>query len=122
MEPRPLRIAYFIEFLMALVAFFEGWSQVGGQGSIDNMPWWLKLLFALSFAFVTVRVTMAAVANDPSPSVPLLRWAMAMLLLLLLLAYTTSSFQPADQTSDESDDPVTTSASFDRLPVLIQYA
>ena len=38
-----LRLAYTTQFLIALIAVFVLWSQVGGQSHIDLMPWYFKL-------------------------------------------------------------------------------
>jgi hypothetical protein len=111
MEPRPLRIAYAIEFLLALIAFFECWSQIGGQGPLDLMPWWMKVVFAAAFSSVVVKLTAAAVRNDGPPAVPLVRWGLALVLVLVIIALTTYYFhlmEPVDE--DNADEPVQTSA------------
>ena len=110
MEPRPLRIAYAIEFLLALIACFECWSQIGGQAPFDLMPWWLKLLLATGFAAVIVQLTAVAVRNDPFPSVPVVRWSIAFVVVLAVIALTTYYFflhVPPDE--ENSDEPVPTS-------------
>ena len=53
-----------IEFLVALVAIFETWSMVGGQSHLDLMPWYIKLLFVLGLAIVTVMGSAAAVSHE----------------------------------------------------------
>jgi hypothetical protein len=64
MSPNLLRLAYMLEFLVALVAVFEAWSQVGGQGHLDLMPWYTKLGLAFGLALVTVAGTVAAVSHE----------------------------------------------------------
>jgi hypothetical protein len=64
MSPNSLRLAYMLEFLVALVAIFEVWSQVGGQGHLDLMPWYTKLGFDAGLALVTVAGTVAAVSHE----------------------------------------------------------
>ncbi len=111
MEPRPIRLAYALEFLLSLIAFFECWSQIGGQTPLDLMPWWVKLLFATAFSSVVVRLTAAAVANERFPSVALIRWSLALLLVLLIITLTTYYYhlnEPPDEQS--GDEPMTTSA------------
>ncbi len=110
MEPRPLRIAYAIEFLLALIACFECWSQIGGQAPLDLMPWWVKLLLSVGFAAVFVRLTAAAVQNHPFPHVPVIRWGVAFVLVLTVIALTTYYFflrVPPEE--DNSDEPIPTS-------------
>src|SRR5579863_6152453 len=61
-----LRLAYVSEFLIALLAVLELWSQVGGQGHLDLMPWYTKLSLTVGLALVTVAGTAAAVSHtDP---------------------------------------------------------
>jgi hypothetical protein len=110
MEPRPLRIAYAIEFLLALIACFECWSQIGGQAPLDLMPWWVKLLLAAGFAAVFVRLTAVAVRNHSFPSVPIVRRGVALILVLAVIALTTYYFflrVPPEE--DNSDEPIPTS-------------
>ncbi len=106
MEPRPLRLAYALEFLLALIAYFECWSQVGGQLPLDLMPWWIKLAFAVLFSSLVVRVTAAAVGNEAFPPVRLIRWSLALVTALVIIGLTTYYFylhEPVDEdTGDES--------------------
>ncbi len=64
MPPNLLRPAYMLEFLLALVATLELWSQVGGQGHLDLMPWYTKLGLTVGMALVTVLGTISAVAHE----------------------------------------------------------
>jgi peptidoglycan/LPS O-acetylase OafA/YrhL len=64
MPPNILRLAFTIEFLVALVAIFETWSMVGGQVHLDLMPWYAKLGFVFGLALVTVMATASAMAHE----------------------------------------------------------
>lgn len=64
MPPNILRLAFTIEFLVALVAIFETWSMAGGQGHLDLMPWHAKLGFTLGLSLVVVMGTMSAMAHE----------------------------------------------------------
>jgi heme/copper-type cytochrome/quinol oxidase subunit 4 len=64
MPPNILRLAFTIEFLIALVAIFETWSMVGGQGHLDLMPWYAKLGFVLGLSLTIVMATMSAMAHE----------------------------------------------------------
>ena len=55
-----LRLAYATQFLIALIAVFVLWSQVGGQSHLDLMPWYLKLCLGAGAAFAAVRASAAA--------------------------------------------------------------
>lgn len=57
MALRLLRVVYAIEFLMALIAIFEVWREVGGQGHLDLMPWYWKFFVSTGLAAAIVKVT-----------------------------------------------------------------
>ncbi|HTP32220.1 MAG TPA: hypothetical protein VMJ75_08610, partial [Candidatus Acidoferrales bacterium] len=59
-----LRLAYSALFLIALIAVFVAWSQVGGQSHIDLLPWWLKLALGVGMAFTVTRAAVSAVAGE----------------------------------------------------------
>jgi hypothetical protein len=52
------------EFLLALIAALMLWSEVGGQGHLDLMPWYDKLSLSVALALVTVLGTMSATAHE----------------------------------------------------------
>lgn len=82
MPPYLLRLAYMSEFLLALVSILELWSQVGGQGHLDLMPWYVKLVFVFGLALATVAGTAAAVGHERIWNAK----TVACLLIALLLA------------------------------------
>ena len=59
-----LRLAYTTQFLIALIAVFFLWSEIGGQGHLDLMPWYLKLGLGTGVAYAAVKATAAAVAQE----------------------------------------------------------
>src|ERR1700731_2214857 len=78
-----LRLAYSTQFLIALIAVFVLWSQVGGQSHLDLMPWYLKLGLGVGTAFAAVRSTAAAVSRERAWNGQSLKWFGLMLALLL---------------------------------------
>ena len=50
-----LRLAYTTQFLIALIAVFVLWGQVGGQSHLDLIPWYLKLGLGMASAFAAVK-------------------------------------------------------------------
>src|ERR1035438_1090939 len=82
-QPMPiLRLAYATQFLIALIAVFTLWSQVGGQSHLDLMPWYLKLGLGGGAAFAAVKATSAAVSGAHSWNAGTLKWFGILLLLL----------------------------------------
>ena len=64
MPPYFLRLAYMTEFLLALFSIQDVWSQVGGQGHLDLMPWYVKFGFIFGLALATVAGTAAVVSHE----------------------------------------------------------
>ncbi len=78
-----LRLAYITLFLIALLAVFTLWSQVGGQSHLDLMPWYLKLVLGVGAALAAVKASVAAVSNKNAWNGATLRWCGILLILLV---------------------------------------
>src|SRR5271165_4563398 len=78
-----LRLAYATQYLIAVIAVFVLWSQVGGQSHLDLMPWYLKLGLGGGAAFAVVKATAAAVAQEHSWNGRTLKWLGILVVLLL---------------------------------------
>jgi len=105
-----LRLAYTTQFLLALLAVFVLWGDVGGQGHLDLMPWYLKLGLGGGAAFATVKATAAAVSNERAWNGRTLRWAGILLALLVgcgLASYYYHVY--GEQDEDDEDDSQTSS-------------
>lgn len=72
-----LRLAYVFEFWIALLAIFTVWSQVGGQGHLDLIAWYIKLACALALAWSAVRMTGGLVENARAWNRATIRWCLA---------------------------------------------
>lgn len=99
-----LRLAYSTQFLIALIAVFVLWSQVGGQSHLDLMPWYLKLSLGAGAAFATVKATAAAVSQDRPWGGPTLKW-LGIVLALLVGCGMASYYYHVYGESDETDQP-----------------
>jgi hypothetical protein len=108
MPPYWSRLAFTAEFLVALVAILEVWSEVGGQNHLDLMAWYTKLPLTLALALVTVLGTMAAVGHDRAWNAK----TIACLLLAIVLAGAMAAatyyvhVHENDDNSDSDDDSV----------------
>jgi hypothetical protein len=99
-----VRILLAIEFLLALLAVFTLWSQVGGQYHLDLMAWYWKLVFGPAVAYVTVRATMAAIRSERAWNANTVAWLIAALALLAMMGVVTYHchlYEPVDE--DEMD-------------------
>jgi hypothetical protein len=101
-----LRLAYATEFLIALIAVFLLWSEVGGQSHLDLMPWYLKLVLGTGAAFAVVKATAAAVAHEHPWNGRTLKWLGIMAALLVacgLASYYCHMYLESDEGDDQQD-------------------
>jgi hypothetical protein len=101
-----LRLAYATQFLIALIAVFVLWSEVGGQVHLDLMPWYFKLAFGAGAAFAMVKATAAAVSHEHPWNGQTLKWLGIMLALLVgcgLASYYCHMYLESDEGDDQQD-------------------
>lgn len=101
-----LRLAYTTQFLVALVAVFVLWSEVGGQSHLDLLPWHIKLALGAGAAFCIVKATAAAVAGEAPWNGKTLRWLGLTLTLLIgcgLASYYAHVYLEEDDTDQDQD-------------------
>jgi len=106
-----LRLAYATQFLLAIIAVFVLWSEVGGQTHLDLMPWFLKLGLGGGAAFAVVKATAAAVTGQPAWNGRTLKWVGILLALLIccgLSSYYVHVYGEQDE-DDQNQDPAVTS-------------
>jgi hypothetical protein len=104
-----LRLAYATQFLIALIAVFLLWTQVGGQDHLDLIPWYLKLVLGAGAAFATVKATAAAVAHDRPWNAGTLRW-IGILLAILIACGLITLWVHRNLENDDSDQASSTAS------------
>jgi hypothetical protein len=109
-SPSWLRMAYALEFLIALIAIFLAWSEVGGQGHMDLLPWYIKLACSMSLAWCSVRFTAALVEHEKAWNQHTLVWFAGILLIALAMGGITYYYH-LHEVPDEQDTDDTTSTS-----------
>jgi hypothetical protein len=100
MDHKLLRLVYVAEYLLALIAVFTVWSEVGVQTHLDLMAWYIKLFLGPAIAYAVVRATMTAVADERAWNGRTLRWVGIMLLLSAmagLMSYYSHLYEPSDE-------------------------
>lgn len=105
-----LRLAYTTQFLLALIAVFFVWEEVGGPYHLDLMPWWLKLGLGVGVAYAAVRATAASVAGSSTWNRTTPRWCAAMLALAIGCAVANYYCNLYGEEDDQQDGPVTSLA------------
>jgi predicted outer membrane lipoprotein len=106
-----LRLAYSTQFLIALIAVFVLWSQVGGQSHLDLLPWYVKLGLALAAAYGVVRTTAASVSGDRAWNGHMVRWLGLTLAVLAACGYATYYAHMNLEESDDADQQQDTAVS-----------
>ena len=98
-----LRLAYSTQFLIALIAIFVMWSQVGGQNHLDLLPWTVKLVLGVAAAYGAVRATIASVSGDHPWNGQTIRWLGLTLALLAACGY--ASYYAHTNLEDDDTEP-----------------
>jgi hypothetical protein len=109
-----LRLAYTTQFLIALIAIFVLWSQVGGQSHLDLVPWYLKLGLGVGGALSAVKATAAAVARERLWNGQSLRWLGLLLACLVgcgLASYSAHLAEDTDEEDQQESSALTSDAS-----------
>ena len=104
-----LRLAYSTLFLIALLAIFVLWSEVGGQAHLDLMPWYLKLGLGAGAAFACAKATAAAVSGENAWNAGTLKWVGILLALLLGCGLATYYVHVYGETDEEDEGDSVTS-------------
>lgn len=103
-----LRLAYVVEFWIALIAIFIVWSQVGGQAHLDLMAWYFKLICGVAMALSAVGMTRAMVEKQRAWNAAAFMWLLAILVLATLMSYITYWYHLHEQDDQQTDDNTAT--------------
>ena len=106
-----LRLAYSTLFLIALMAVFVLWSQVGGQSHLDLIPWPIKLVLGVAAAYSVVRATAASVSGDRAWNGHMVRWLGLTLAVLAACGYASYYAHMNLEESDDADQSQDTTVS-----------
>lgn len=111
MTPKLLRLVYVFEFLIALVAIFTAWSEIGGQAALDLMNWGWKLGLSVALAGATVAYTCAVVSEDAIWTMRSARWLTAIVVVSAVIGVVTYYYALQVDTG-ESDETGTISSAY----------
>lgn len=106
-SPNLLRLIYACEFLVALIAIFTSWSEIGGQAALDLMHWSWKLGLSLALAAAFVAYTAALLTEESLWSLRSARWLTAMIVLIVAMGAVTY-FYALQVDSGDSDETAPT--------------
>jgi len=103
-----LRLAYAFEFLLALLAILTLWSEVGGQGHLDMMPWYTKLVCLMASAWCAVRLTAGLVEERKIWNRRTLVWLSGLILVATAMAAITYYYHLHEDTDEQDSDETAT--------------
>ena len=103
MTHRLIRLAYALEFLVALMAVFTAWSEIGGQDALDLMHWGWKLGFSFTLSFALVAYTSTLVSQDAIWSFGAVRWLTVIVLILIAMGVVTYYYSLQERLSDSDE-------------------
>lgn len=98
-----LRVIYIFEFLLAVVAIFSAWSEIGGQAALDNMPWSFKAGLCTALATSIVGFTAAVQASERFWTLRSARWCATFLFCVVLTAVVTYYYSLQTDTGDSEE-------------------
>jgi hypothetical protein len=107
MQPAWKRIAYAIEFFLATLAVFTVWSQVGGQGHLDLMPWYWKLVCGLGLSCAAVGFTVASAEQEQFWNAKSIAWLVGAIVLMTFMGGLTYHYHLLEPADEESGDVIT---------------
>jgi hypothetical protein len=111
--PAWLRLAYAVEFLVALIAILSVWSEVGGQGHLDLMPWHIKLACVFGLAWCCVRFTAGIVEQKNVWTQRTIAWFAGIILFGIAMGGITYYYHLHEDPGDDEEDTTAASA---RIP------
>ncbi len=100
-----LRLAYSFEFLIAVVAVLALWSEVGGQGHLDLMAWYIKLACVLSLAWCSVRFTASIVEQPKVWNTKSTGWFLGIIAVMIAMAAITYYYHLHEEPDQDTDEP-----------------
>ena len=104
-----LRFAYAFELLLAIIAVYTVWGQVGGQGHLDIMAWYWKLGLGGGMSVAVVALTAAVAGQERTLNRRTVLWTIVMVLLAGAMAAVTYYYH-INEPVDEQDGEETTTA------------
>jgi hypothetical protein len=112
-DKRLIRLAYAIEYPIALIAFFTLWSQAAGQGHLDLIYWYWKAAIGLAAALACVKATQSVFEGERAWTGRTVGWLSVVAALMLVAGLVTyyAHIYYEEQDSDEEDQPAVTMTS-----------
>jgi hypothetical protein len=99
-----LRLAYAFEYLIAVLTIFTVWSEIGGQGHLDLVPWYTKLACVLGLAWCCIRFTAGMVEHSRAWNRHSIGWFLGLIFLAVAMGSITYYYHLHEEPSDDAND------------------
>ena len=99
-----LRLAYTLEFFIAVLTIFTLWSEVGGQGHLDLLPWYIKLICVLGSAWCCVRFTAGIVEQTKAWNRRSIGWLLGIVFFAIAMGSIVYYYHLHEEPDDDSND------------------
>ncbi len=117
-----LRLAYALEFFIALIAIVSLWSEIGGEGHLDLMPWYLKLGCISGLAWCCVRFTASLVEQQEVWTRRSIAWFAGILLFCIAMGGITYYYHLHEDPDDGDEDSTATALNINNLGTFFYHA
>jgi hypothetical protein len=104
MTPKYLRIVFFSEFLVAVIAVFTAWSEIGGQAALDIMPWGWKFGLGIGLSVALAAYSAALISSSSIWNARSAKWLAVMIVLLLAMGVVTYYYVLQIENTDTGQD------------------
>jgi len=121
-EPRTvswLRLAYALEFLLALLVTLTLWSEVGGQSHLDMMPWYTKLVCLMALAWCSVRFTAGLVEEKKVWNRRTRVWLSGLILVATAMAAITYYYHLHEEMDEQDSEETAAAAMTTKSPLAL---
>lgn len=119
--PNWLRLAFALEFLVAMQTSFAVWAQVGGQGHLDLLPWYAKLLLTVALSYGVVKLTAAAVNDRAAWNRRSRGWLLMICGIAALMAMITYYYHLHESLDDPDSDENSTTSVCNAVPGAVVF-
>jgi hypothetical protein len=104
MTPKNLRIVFLSEFLVAVIAVFTAWSEIGGQAALDIMPWGWKFGLGVGLSVAFVAYSAALLAGESIWNARSAKWLALIIVLVLATGVVTYYYVLQVENTDSGQD------------------
>ncbi len=94
-------MAYVVEFLAAVMVTLYAWGEIGGQGHMDLIPWYWKLVLPVGFSLGTVLATHSMVESDTAWNPRSFRWFLLVAVLAVAMGSLTYYYHSQEPVEDQ---------------------